>query len=88
MAVSDELMRLSVRAKQAEDRAAAAKTQARDKLEQDVQTARESTQATADKLRGEAGGRRDQLTSRNPAEGPTASAGWRRAAGPGEAATA
>jgi hypothetical protein len=61
MAVSDELMRLSVRAKEAEDRAAAAKTQARDKLEQDVQTARENTQATADRLRGEAGAKADSL---------------------------
>jgi hypothetical protein len=53
MAVSDDLMRLSVRAKQAEDRVAAAKTQVRDKLEHDVQDARENTQATADRLRGE-----------------------------------
>jgi hypothetical protein len=53
MAMSDNLMRLSVRAKQAEDRVTAATTQARDKLEQDVQEARENTQATADRLRSE-----------------------------------
>jgi plasmid maintenance system antidote protein VapI len=61
MAVSDDLMRLSERAKQAEDRAAAAKTQARDKLEQDVQTARQTTPATADKLRDAAGTKADGL---------------------------
>jgi hypothetical protein len=51
MAVSDDLSRLSVRAKQAEDRAAAAKAQAHDQLQQAVQDARDSTQQTADKLR-------------------------------------
>src|SRR4051794_21190576 len=51
MAVSDDLARLSVRAKQAEDRAAAAKAQAHDQLQQAVQEARDSTQQTADKLR-------------------------------------
>jgi hypothetical protein len=53
MAVSDDLARLSVRAKQAEDRAAAAKAQARDQLQQAVTEARNSTQQTADKLRAE-----------------------------------
>ena len=42
MAVSDDLARLSVRAKQAEDRAAA-EAQARDQLQQAVQEARGST---------------------------------------------
>ena len=51
MAVSDDLARLSVRARQAEDRAAAAKAQARDRLQQAVQEARDSTQHPADKLR-------------------------------------
>src|SRR3954449_9991254 len=53
MAVSDDLSRLSVRAKQAEDRAAAAKAQARDQLQQALQEARDSTQQTADKLRAD-----------------------------------
>lgn len=39
--------------KEAEDRFAAAKTQARERLEQDVQHARESTQTAVDKLRGD-----------------------------------
>ena len=41
MAVSNDLERLSIRAKQAEDRAAAAKAQARDQLQQAVTEARE-----------------------------------------------
>jgi len=53
MALSDQLSRLAVRAKQAEDRFAAGMTQARDQLEQDVQKAREDTQAAAEKLRSE-----------------------------------
>jgi hypothetical protein len=42
MAVSDDLSRLSTRAKEAEDRAAAAKTQARENLEQAITKARAS----------------------------------------------
>jgi hypothetical protein len=60
MAVSDDLARLSVRAKQAEDRAAAAKAQARDQLHKAVQEARDSTQQTADKLRAESAGAADR----------------------------
>jgi hypothetical protein len=62
MALSDDLARLSVRAKQAEERAAAAKAKARDQLEHMVEEARDSTQETADKLRREssaAAGRAD-----------------------------
>jgi hypothetical protein len=61
MAASDDLMRLSERAKQAEDHVAAAKTQARDKLAQDVQKARENTQVTAARLRGATGAAADGL---------------------------
>jgi hypothetical protein len=60
MTVSDDLARLSVRAKQAEDRAAAAKAQARDQLQQAVQEARDSTQQTADKLRAESAAAADR----------------------------
>ncbi len=52
MALSDELSRLSVRAKDAEDHVAAAKRQARDQLAQNVAHARQTTQTTAEKLRG------------------------------------
>ena len=45
MALSDQLSKLAARAKEAEDRAAAAMTKAKAQLEQDVKTARESAQA-------------------------------------------
>ena len=51
MALSDQLTQLAARAKEAEDRAVAAKTKARAELEQDVKTAREASQAQADQLR-------------------------------------
>lgn len=51
MALSDQLTKLAVRAKEAEDRFAAAKSKARAQLEQDVQAARESAQTQADELR-------------------------------------
>jgi len=50
MALSDELARLSVRAKQAEERAAAAKTEAREQLEETVEQARNSSQQAAAEL--------------------------------------
>jgi hypothetical protein len=50
MALSDQLTRLATRAKQAEDRAAAAKAKAKADLEQDVKDAGESAQAQADAL--------------------------------------
>jgi hypothetical protein len=53
MAVSDDLMRLSQRAKEAEDRVAAARSQERDQLEQDVEHARQNTQTMAEKIHGE-----------------------------------
>jgi hypothetical protein len=51
MAVSEDLSRLSQRAKQAEDRVATAKTTARDHLERDVEAARTQSQKTADDIR-------------------------------------
>jgi hypothetical protein len=53
MAVSDDLLRLSQRAKEAEDRVAAAKSQERDQLKQDVEHARQNTQTMAEKIHGE-----------------------------------
>ena len=51
MALSDQLTKLAARAKEAEDRAVAAKTKARAELEQDVHSAREAAQAQADQMR-------------------------------------
>jgi hypothetical protein len=53
MAVSDDLSRLSTRAKEAEDRAAAAKTQARENLEQAITKGRASAQEVSDLARSE-----------------------------------
>jgi hypothetical protein len=50
MALSDQLTKLSTRAKEVEDRAAAAKAQAKGDLEQDVKGAREAAQTQADSL--------------------------------------
>jgi hypothetical protein len=51
MDFSDQLAKLSARAKQAETRAAAAQSKARSDLEADIATARASAQAQAQKLR-------------------------------------
>jgi hypothetical protein len=53
MAVSGDLSRLSTRAKEAEDRAAAAKTQARENLEQAITKAGASAQEVSDLARSE-----------------------------------
>jgi len=50
MAVSDNLHRLSVKAKEAEDSAASAKTKAEGQLKHDVENAREKAQESADRL--------------------------------------
>src|SRR5688572_8905473 len=50
VSLSEDLNRLSVRAKEAEDRVAAAKTDAREKLEQARSNARTDAQQTADQL--------------------------------------
>jgi hypothetical protein len=51
MALSDQLTKLAARAKEAEDRAAAAKSKAHAQLERDVKAARDAAQAQADQLR-------------------------------------
>lgn len=51
MALSDQLGELSVRAKKAEDRAVAARKEARTNLEHEVQSAKEELQAGRDDLR-------------------------------------
>jgi hypothetical protein len=51
MALSDQLSKLAVRAKEAEDHAAAARNKGKADLEQDVQAARDSAQAQSEKLR-------------------------------------
>ena len=62
MAVSDELTKLTARAKEAEDRAAAARGKAQADLERDVETARVSAQERADKLRMSADSGKDKLS--------------------------
>ena len=54
MAQSDDLTRLAARAKEAETRVAEVRKEARADLEQNVASARESSQEQADKLRQEA----------------------------------
>jgi ElaB/YqjD/DUF883 family membrane-anchored ribosome-binding protein len=54
MALSDDLLRLADRAKEAEDRFETARTQASSQVEEHVEQARKSTQATMDKLRVDA----------------------------------
>src|SRR6478736_6104912 len=73
MAVSDQLTKLAARAKEAEDRAAAAQGKARADLELDVETARTSAQAQADKLRAAADAKKggQSTTSIGPREGPS-----------------
>ena len=63
MALSDDLARLSARAKQAEDRAAAAKAQAREQLQAAVQQARDDTDQTAAELRRKNAEARDETKS-------------------------
>jgi len=54
MALSDQLSRLATRAKELEDRTAAAKTKAKTDLEQDLKAAGEAAQAHADALSAKA----------------------------------
>jgi hypothetical protein len=54
MALSDELAKLTARAKETETRAAAARSKARADLEQEVSSARAAAQAQSDKLRQKA----------------------------------
>lgn len=62
MTASDELTKLAARAKQAEQRAAAARGKARADLEQDVETARASAQEQAEKLRQSADAGKDKIS--------------------------
>ena len=62
MPASDQLTRLAARAKEAEDRAAAAQGKAEADLEQDVATARASAQAQAEKLRESADANKGKLS--------------------------
>jgi hypothetical protein len=63
MAASDELTKLAARAKEAEDRTAAARSKAKADLERDVETARTSAQAQADKLRQSAEENKGKLSA-------------------------
>ena len=62
MAVSDQLTKLAARAKEAEDRAAAAQGKAKADLERDVETARISAQEQAEKLCKSADAGKDKLS--------------------------
>lgn len=63
MALSDQLTTLAKRAKELEDRAAAARQKAKTDLEQDVKTARESAEAQADSLRKRAQAGKGQMSA-------------------------
>jgi hypothetical protein len=61
--LSDELTKLSARAQEAEGRAKAARDETRADLEQDIDSARASAQAQADKLRTAADESRDDISA-------------------------
>ena len=63
MALSDQLSRLAIRAKELEDRAAAANEKGKADLEQDVRAARESAQAQAGALRKSAESSKGQISA-------------------------
>ena len=60
--VSDEMTKLAARAKEAEDRAAAARGKAKADLERDVETARLSAQEQAEKLHTSADVRKGKIS--------------------------
>jgi len=62
MALSDQLADLAARAKEAEDRAAAAHGKAKADLQADVETARSSAEAQAKKLRESADAHKNKLS--------------------------
>jgi hypothetical protein len=64
MALSDQLAKLAARAKQAEDRAAAAQQKARTDLESDVSAARASADAQGEKLRETAESGKEKVSGR------------------------
>ena len=61
--LADELRKLSARAQEAETRAGSARDQAKADLEQDVDSARASTQARADELRATAAERKGSISA-------------------------
>ena len=63
MALSDQLTKLAAKANEADDRAAAAQTQAKADLELAVKNARESAQTNADQLRKDAETDKDVLSA-------------------------
>jgi hypothetical protein len=63
MAVSDQLSQLSARAKKLENRAMAARSQAKADLEQDVESARQASQAQGDLLRRSAEAGRGKISA-------------------------
>jgi len=63
MALSDQLTDLANRTKQLEDRAAAAKKEAKAQLETDVKKARDSSQAKADAMRKRAEAGKDKTSA-------------------------
>ncbi len=63
MALSDQLTRLAARAKEFEDRAAAAKTMAKSDLEHDVKAARDSAQAQSEALRKSASASKGKISA-------------------------
>jgi hypothetical protein len=62
MALSDQLTRLAARAKEAEDHTAAAQDKAKADLEQDVETARATSQADAQHLRESADANKGKIS--------------------------
>jgi vacuolar-type H+-ATPase subunit I/STV1 len=62
MALSDQLTELAARAKEAEDRAAAARDKSKAGLQADVETARASSQERAKKLRESADANKNKLS--------------------------
>jgi len=63
MAVSDQLSKLAVRAKELEDRASAAKAKSKSDLEADVQAARASAQAQGEELRKSADASKGKISA-------------------------
>ena len=63
MAISDQLTQLAARAKELEDRAAAAKTKQKAELQNDVKRAREAAQAQANTLSQHAEEGKDRLST-------------------------
>lgn len=63
MALSDQLTKLAAKAKETEDHAAAAETQARAELDQSVKTAQEAARTQADALRKSAEANKGKISA-------------------------